>query len=123
MITFLDGPAAGQALRLLSVPILLRVVQSLGGKWDALDQPSDVAAPREKLFVYILTARPKHYYMRCSPRSASGLYRSAVYKMLPHQPDDATLRDNGRWAAWCNANKDLLMPEWAKPHGPSGGQP
>jgi len=41
MIRFLDGPADGVELRLMRTPIMLRVVRSAGGTWDALDQPDD----------------------------------------------------------------------------------
>lgn len=44
MITFRDGPAAGQVLQLRRVPVLLRVVCSSRGNWDALDQLAELAA-------------------------------------------------------------------------------
>lgn len=79
MVEFLDGPAAGAALRLLRCPIVLRVVRSPSGQIDALNDPEDVARPRESIFVYRLSTKPTSCFIRCSPRSASGLYINAKY--------------------------------------------
>jgi hypothetical protein len=82
--------------------------------WDALNEREDVARPNEKLHAYILAAEPAIMHISRRPRSQSGWFVIAEYHYLPEQPDDATMRDNAKWAAWCEANKQRLMPEWAK---------
>jgi hypothetical protein len=52
MIRFLDGPAAGVALKLRNAPEVLRVVRDLAGAWDALDAPGDEPRPDEEVFLY-----------------------------------------------------------------------
>lgn len=94
--TFIDGPAKGKRLQLSRSPIVLRVVQAADGTIDALDQLEDTAGQGEAIYVYILTEKP------------SG------YRLLIAQPKDEEVRDNARFAAWCNANRDTLIPEWAK---------
>lgn len=115
MLEFIDGPAAGQVLRLMRTPVLIRAVSSPMGKWDALDQPDDVPSRREKIYVYQLVDKPTSMFIQCSPRSASGHYWCGKYRFLPdHQPADFILRDNGNWDAWCESVYDELAPEWYK---------
>ncbi|HEX8914395.1 MAG TPA: hypothetical protein VF796_18755 [Humisphaera sp.] len=118
MITFTDGPAAGVELSLARQPLLLRVVRSAGGEWDALDQLDDVARPRERIFLYRLTA-PAQFHGWIDFRTPGGFRRgqrlvSAAYAAVPDPPADAVLRDNAAWAAWCEANRERLTPAWAR---------
>jgi len=55
MTTFEDGPAKGQHLSLQRAPKFLRVVED-GGKWDALDQPTDEPRPGETLYAYRISS-------------------------------------------------------------------
>lgn len=114
MIRFLNGPAANQTLALRCAPVMLRVVCGRDGTWDALDQLDDVARPSEAIHVYKLTRPPTVVFVRASSRSMSGAFAMAAYRHFTEQLDDATVRDNASWDAWCDANKDRLMPEWAK---------
>ena len=68
MITFFDGPAAGQVLACRRAPVFLRVVKSRT-KWDALDQPGDTPNPGEHLYAYLLPGKPEWMHLRMSPRS------------------------------------------------------
>jgi hypothetical protein len=111
MIRFIDGPAAGVELRLMRTPVMLRVVRSAGGNWDALDQPDDTPAPREQLFVYRIASKPTHMFIRCQPRSASGLYIRADYRLFPNQPTDEQMRQNFAWAAWCDSIQTQVLTE------------
>jgi len=115
--TFIDGPAKGEVLSLARSPILLRVV-NVGDHFDALDQLDDLASSNESITVYRLTAEPSVCFIDGrDPKTGRrwGVRLSVgTYAVLPEQPDDATLRDNQKWRAWCVAKMDLLMPEWAK---------
>lgn len=55
MFSFLDGPAKGSSLNLARAPVFLSVViDSRGGKIDALDQLNDTPHPCEPIYVYRL---------------------------------------------------------------------
>jgi hypothetical protein len=112
MITFFDGPAAGQVLACRRAPVFLRVVKSRT-KWDALDQPGDTPNPGEHLYAYLLPGKPEWMHLRMSPRSLSGNYPRAQYSYLPDQPDQEVMRDAARWANWIAANGPRLVPAWA----------
>lgn len=116
MTRFLDGPAAGVMLSLRRAPIMLRVVRSCMGNWDALDQPEDVAQPREEIFVYRLTAPPSRYHLciRGKGKKDAGFYHSGNYAHLADAPDGEQFRDNDAWAKWCEDNWESLVPEWAR---------
>ena len=122
MTKFIDGPAAGQTLTLRRAPILLRVTfdgkdglfGEADGQWDALNELDDAAHPGERLYAYILRAPPTMIHV-CRRPGGCGFYAIAEYVYLPDQPDDATMRDNAKWAAWCESNRSQLMPEWVKP--------
>ncbi len=115
--TFVDGPAKGKHFQLSRSPILLRVV-NVGDHFDALDQLDDVASSNEHITAYRLVSAPGVCFIdgrdpksgrRCGRRLSTG-----TYAVLPEQPEDATMRDNEAWRAWCGANNDRLLPEWAK---------
>jgi len=106
VIRFLDGPASDVALALRRAPHFLRVVFNPRAKaesFDALDQLDDVPKPHERITVYVKSADRGRYHLKCSPRSASGFYISADYRLYDRQPDDATARDTAAWQAWCLA--------------------
>lgn len=123
MITFRDGPAQGAMLDLSRVPLMLRVVQNRRtGKWDALDQPDDEAHPDEEIHIYRLYDGPSMAHISCRTRSRSRWISQAVYAHLetqlhrrathpdtPAMPDTESLRDNEVWAAWCDANRTVLL--------------
>jgi hypothetical protein len=116
MIGFVDGPAASETLALRRAPILLRVVRSRQGKWDALDQPDDSPKAGEQIFVYRLAEKPTRYHLciRGKGKKEGGFYWSGKYALLPESLADEVLRDTAAWARWCVRNFDRLMPEWAK---------
>lgn len=124
--TFLDGPASGQRMMLRRAPVFLRVTQR-HGKFDALDQLDDTPEPGEAIRVYILTAAPTamHILIRGKNKSAGGWYFSGVYRLAGEQPDDAVLRDNHRWRAWCHGDGAALLPKWVRAAGamPAEGGP
>lgn len=116
MTAFVDGPAAGEILMLRRAPVMLRVVRSKLGKWDALDQPDDAAKAGEQIFVYRLAEKPSRYHLciRGKGKKEGGFYWSGKYELLPENVADEVLRDTAAWARWCVQNFDRLMPEWAK---------
>lgn len=103
MTTFEDGPAKGQTLSLARAPLFLRVVHDNAGTsqhgWDALDQPEDSPRERESIHVYLLAHKPGHVHINRG-RKGSGWYAIASYRLYTQQPDDATMRDSGRWSVW-----------------------
>lgn len=113
MTLFMDGPAADVPLALKRAPVMLRVVRGPGGKWDALDQPDDVARPNETIYVYRLMMKPIVAFIR-GRGGINGRWPIARYQLLQPQPLMVDLHDNKAWAEWCDANREALMPEWAK---------
>jgi hypothetical protein len=118
--TFLDGPAAGQKLSLRRNPILLRVTHdpvtnsTVGGVWDALDNPADKLKHAEKCYLYRLTAPPGYVHVRATAKSGpSGSWCTGVYSVMLVQPDRDILRDNDKFGRWCDEHRIELMPAWA----------
>lgn len=113
MITFLDGPAAGQHLTFLRTPIILRVVRDRNGTWDALNNLEDTPKPTEKIFVYRLVRRTGTMHASCRPRSKSFWSAIAEYCLCEQQPPtDRDARDTAAWRAWTESVKHLIkMPE------------
>lgn len=108
MVTFTDGPAAGESLSLRRAPRFLRVTrfQRSGWVWDALDQFGDEPNPCETLYAYERVGEANYVHMRMSPRSASGFYAMASYHFVPEQPSDQVMRDTDSWRAWCGGRED-----------------
>jgi hypothetical protein len=103
-VGFDDGPAFGVTLSLARQPRYLRVT-SKGTEWDALDQLADTPEPGETVYAYAKHGQPFTAHVdfgrrrRGEPRSA---WISIVrYRMVRFQPDEATMRDNEAWRAWC----------------------
>lgn len=105
MARFIDGPAAGVYLELRRAPIMLRVVCSGKGQWDALDQLDDLPLWNETVHVYRMRGDPITYHVCRSPRSKSGWHNDSEYVVWPTPPPDETLRDNAAWAAWTDQIK------------------
>lgn len=107
MVSFLDGPASGETLMLRRVPMLLRVVQSRDGEWDALDQLDDVPKATETIHVYRrrddLGVGWMHLCARGRSRAASGRYYNCSYSVVPNQPSDEQVRTTEAWQAWATA--------------------
>jgi hypothetical protein len=102
VISFLDGPAAGQTLALRSAPPFLRVVEKrtlVDSEWDALDQPGDVAHEDELVHVYRRVGEASWAFLDFRPsRGRSGRYAIAEYEHMPIATE--RLRDNGPWSVW-----------------------
>ncbi len=106
MTRFVDGPAAGVSLDLRRLPIFLRVVRDPEGKWDALDQLTDVPAPDEALVAYRKIAGSESsgfldYTDKKTGRRCGRTFVAAKYAVVTEQPDDATMRDASKWREWC----------------------
>ncbi len=106
MTTFQDGPAAGTTLMLKRAVRFLRVVVDAKNKVDALDQLYDQPAAGEKIFAYEITANPTMCHLNCGG-GRGGFYPIANYRLVPQQPDDATLRDTFSWGEWCQKTFEL----------------
>lgn len=82
----LDGPAEGISLSLRCCPTYLRlVVDSVTGKWDALDQPNDEPSETEECFPYMIvpgTFVRSHVLIRGKNRDGSGWWEFGEYKHL-----------------------------------------
>lgn len=109
MITFRDGPAAGQTMDLQRAPYVLRVTFN-GKAWDALNEADDIARSDESLHCYVMASEPVRFHICRSPRRLSGWHVNADYRLLTESPpDDATMRDNQAWFAWCDSNMERLL--------------
>lgn len=105
MVKFTDGPAAGVTLMLKRAPVLLRVVHSPSGEWDALDQLTDIPAANETITVYRRDgdALPVHLNFGGGKRGrASGFYQMATYRVMPAQPEAEHTRTNTAWQKWAS---------------------
>lgn len=111
MLKFLDGPAAGVVLACSRAPHFLRVVHATDSReseqeWDALDQLTDTPRHGEKVYVYRKTE--DHGWVHYDGRDKNGrrfgrTEQCADYRLHESQPDDATLRNNAKWAGWAQA--------------------
>ena len=114
ILQFRDGPATAAFLEVVRAPKFLRVVRTLAGRWDALDQLEDLAREDEEIIVYRLldTAGTMHVD-RVDPRTRRRIgtwHRIATYELNQVQPDQATARDTERWRAWCIDQVQALAP-------------
>jgi hypothetical protein len=98
VIRILDGPAAGQVLALRRAPLYLRLVRTVGGDWDALDQREDQCSADELPHAYERIGEASTVHVRMS--RGSGWYQVAEYRAIVDQPDEATMRSNQRWRDW-----------------------
>lgn len=106
MISFVDGPAAGQVVTLKRAPRYLRVTCTRKGReptWDALDQLGDEPRADEALYAYRLVEGGHPVHLCMSPRRLSGWYVMGKYALVEPQPDDRTMRVTEAWRAWCVA--------------------
>lgn len=110
MISFLDGPAAGESLALHRAPKLLRVVRTRKGEWDALDQLDDEPKPSEQIFVYRrrddLPISRLHLLCGRGRNSGSGWYWTASYSVLEVQPGEHDTRTTAAWQAWATQHAE-----------------
>lgn len=96
--------------------MLLRVTMDDSKKhceptFDGLDQPEDSPKPTEKIFVYVNTGKNNgtaHIRFGGKSRRASGFYQRAEYRLYDVQPPDDILRDNAKWRAWCETQRERL---------------
>lgn len=102
MTSFEGGPADGQTLSLHAARFYLRVTENPRARkyrFDALDQPRDVAEPHELIYIYQLTAEPNWYHLKGS-KGISGYWPQATYRYWNEQPEQAVLRDEAQWREW-----------------------
>jgi hypothetical protein len=112
MTKLIDGPGAGKALMLRRVVTLLRVTVNEAGEIDALDQPEDAPKPEEEwIYVYVNTGQNGgtcHVRYGGNKRHLSGFYAVAEYRLYDLQPPDVTMRDNAKWRAWCETQRERV---------------
>lgn len=106
MITLADGPLAGRhRLALHRLPIYLRFVVDHEGKVDALNELEDKAATNETIHAYIKVSDDGSVHINSRDRKTGkhngGFFRIATYKYVAEMTDDATMRSNNLWQAWC----------------------
>lgn len=98
-----------KSLRLKRAPKYLRFCVKPGRcghsqEVDALDLLEDEADPRETLYAAILVERgTMHLDMVEHGRRVGKWYDTAEYRLLDPQPEDAVMRDNSKWQAFCYA--------------------
>lgn len=101
---FLDGPAAGVTLYLTRAPVLLRVVHSAHGGWDALDALEDRPKRTERVIVYRRASEVAWAFIDYSTpggRRRGERIAIADYRILPVQPAGEHTRENEAWRKWC----------------------
>lgn len=103
MASFLDGPARDVRLLLKRAPEFLRAVMAPGGEWDALDQLDDTPKATEKIVAYRMVGKSSRFHLCRSPRSMSGWYYEADYRVVCPQPADAEMRTTDAWRKWCTS--------------------
>lgn len=120
-IEFIGGPANGVSLNFIRTPIMLRVVHSTQTcadgrqyeKWDALNELEDTAADGETISIYRLVGQPGWVHLdgrdKITGKRFGRTEISAEYHFEEVQPADANVRDNAKWAAWCEANRERIM--------------
>ena len=89
---------------------MLRVVQD-GANFDALNELADFAKATESIHVYTMVGEPVRAMVDGvrNGKRAGWCASFAKYRHWPEEIPDATLRDNDRWAEWCEANKDMIL--------------
>ena len=107
---FLDGLAIGVGISLARAPLMLRLVRSPDGKWDALDQLDDEAREDEEIFVYRASSKPAAMFVdkTIGGRRVGERAQCLEYREWPH-PGDEHVRITATWSDWCDKNKELLM--------------
>lgn len=118
MTTFLDGPAAGVTLSLSRAPLLLRVVQTKAGQWDALDQLDDTPRFGETIHVYQQASFDGRVHL-CRSGKGSGWFVIASYRLFPRPPADHEIRTTAAWRAWTTAQ---VTPDGQLKTPPEGGK-
>jgi hypothetical protein len=107
MTRFEDGEARGQNLELNRSPLFLRVVKGPERKWDALDQLEDTPSPEESVYVYVLVRDGGVVHLYCQDSKTRRRYcrwtTLADYRRWHRQPEDAVMRDQEAWQAWCRS--------------------
>ena len=101
MITFIDGPAAGNALDLQRTPVFLRVVIDKDGTVEALDQLDDKPRPSEAIHVYRIIGQPGRG-IACSRGKGCRPFMVAEYRLWCKQPRGTEARDNAKWKEWAS---------------------
>jgi len=106
MTRFTDGPCAGTVLHLSRAPMFLRAVIAPNGTVDALDKLDDTPAPDENIYAYIICGEVSSGFVDGrDPKTGKRwgrTFEGAPYRLFEHQPDDATMRDQKKWSAWCH---------------------
>jgi hypothetical protein len=99
MLTLKDGPVAGTYL-VKRAPLFLRaVIDARTNEKDVLDQLEDTPKESEDVFVYERQGEAGVVHLLMSPRSKSGWYALAEYK-LRDEIDGRLVRSNESWRAW-----------------------
>ena len=112
MVTFLDGPAAGQSLHLARTPILLRVTHDpQADRWDALDQLEDQPTESERIYVYELATEPSRVFVDYRDgrgrRGMSMLHAS--YRLVRSCPPPTEMQARHGWFEWCTEVRDVVL--------------
>lgn len=107
-LVFLNHPLCRQSLSLERTPRFLRFVcRESCRKWDALDQPDDIAADDEFILAAIWSHTNSVHVDGVRDGKRFGEWRKSItYKPIEPQPPQDLLRDNERWRSWCMAENE-----------------
>lgn len=99
MLTLKDGPVAGTYL-VKRAPLFLRaVIDAKTNEKDVLDALDDRPKSTEDVFVYERQGEASTIHLLMSPRSRSGFYVMAEYR-LRDDVDGKSVRGTEDWRAW-----------------------
>jgi hypothetical protein len=99
MLTLKDGPVAGTYL-VKRAPLFLRaVIDAKTDEKDVLDALDDQPEESEYVFVYQRVGEAYVVHLLMSPRSRSGFYSMAEYR-LRDDIDGRLVRTTESWRAW-----------------------
>src|SRR5690606_12130199 len=96
-------------------PLLLRVVQSPDGKWDALDQLADKPEDNEAIHLYWLASDVSSAFIDGADANGKrwGRYcNMAIYTPFPHPPPEEVMRVIDHWQLWCKVNESMIRNAW-----------
>lgn len=111
----LNHPLFRVILSLKRVPAYLRFtvkwIARCTREWDALDQLDDQPLPDEMIFVGRLAKKGSmHLDRTVNGRRIGEWFQTADYEPVAEQPPDDVLRDNAKWAEWCQSRFPIDFP-------------
>lgn len=117
-MTFTDGPAAGMRAAMKVVPSVVRVLRTVLGKCELVEDKDFAAvylAPGEELFAYVLAEQLPRItpWIMEAPRPGAqlGWYGQGEYQLLADPPPREVMRVHIQWKAWRMERRQRLQAQ------------